>query len=189
MKPQISTPTKDGNIDTRLLRPYDGPALQLPGEPNAAEDGPGLTHYQMRVSAGGSDKVRHLEVLKQILRVCCIKLSQTKPKKSTKKKTFFFYVEYSVQCYLRSDCGNTKVVLLKTTVIKLKDKKSTHDFNSLDSFCPFFMVTFIDFMCTCLLIKICILSLPAYLQYLQLKEPHFLVSSSVILSFFWTIKF
>ena len=32
---------------------YDSPAVQLPGGLAPAEDGPGSTHYQTRVSAGG----------------------------------------------------------------------------------------------------------------------------------------
>ena len=46
--------TKDENIDTRLLRPDEGPAVQLPGGPDPEQDGPRLTHYQMRVSDGGT---------------------------------------------------------------------------------------------------------------------------------------
>ena len=48
---------------------------------------------------------------------------------------------------------------------------------------PCFMVTFIDFTVTSFMIKkkICILPLPAYLQYSELIEPHFLVRSPVIL--------
>ena len=35
------------NINTRLLRPDDDPAVQLPGGPDPAEDGQESTHYQM----------------------------------------------------------------------------------------------------------------------------------------------
>ena len=54
LKLQNTWPTKDGNIDTRLLGRDDGPAIQLPGGLDLEEDGPGSTHYQMRVSAGGT---------------------------------------------------------------------------------------------------------------------------------------
>ena len=80
LKFQNTWPTKDG-IDIRLLRPDDSPVVQLPGEPDPAEDGPGLTQYQMRVSAGGPDKARHMAVAKKI-NGCVIKLSQPQPKKT-----------------------------------------------------------------------------------------------------------
>ena len=65
LKLQNTWPTKEGNIDTRLLGPDNGPAIQLHGGPDPEEGGPGLTHYQMRVSAGGPEKARHLAVVKK----------------------------------------------------------------------------------------------------------------------------
>ena len=65
LKLQNILPTKDRNVDTRLLGPDNGPAIQLHGGPDPEEDGPGLTHYQMRVSAGEPDKARHMTVLKK----------------------------------------------------------------------------------------------------------------------------
>ena len=64
-----------------MLGPDDGPAIQLPGGPDAEENGPGSTHYQMRVSAGGPDKARHLTVLEKN-GGCVINLSQQQPKKN-----------------------------------------------------------------------------------------------------------
>ena len=85
-----------------------------------------------------------------------------------------------MQCHLRCDCGNTKNSFAKTNVRKMKNNVSM----SSIIWMPFVnrvIVTFIDLTCTCLMIKVCILSLPAYLHYSELKEPHFLVRSSLIL--------
>ena len=91
MTPQISTKPQKFKIPKYLTNQRwdwyqiaaadDGPVVQLPGEPDLAEDGPGSTHYQMRVSAGGPVKARHMVVAKKICG-CVIKLSQPQPKKN-----------------------------------------------------------------------------------------------------------
>ena len=63
-----------------------------------------------------------------------------------------------MQCHLRCDYGNTKTVL--SSILWMP-------------FVTPFMVTFIEFTRTCFIIEIIILSLPAYQQYSELKEPYF----------------
>ena len=108
LKLQNTWPSKDGNIDTRLLGPDDGLAIQLPGGQIWKKTARDRLTTRWEFLLGGPDKARHLAVLYKTIVVVSLRWYNC-----YLENIYIKNVYQSVQCHLRCDCGNTKLSLLK----------------------------------------------------------------------------